>query len=165
MNVVLVAAITTDGFIARHTNELADWTTKEDKQFFVRKTKELGVMVMGRTTFETIGRALPGRRMIVLSSDPSRYQIEDVEFTNEQPKELLDRLVVEGAKSVAVCGGAKVYTDFLEAKLIDEAALTIVDIKFEKGIGLVNKDLEFDLDFISSEYLSEKASVNTFRVK
>ncbi len=162
LKVVLVAAISMDGFIARHKDELADWTTKEDKQFFVQITKELGTIVMGRTTFETIGRALPGRRMIVLTSTPEKYHVEGVEFTSETPKQLVERLEAEGTTGLAVCGGAHVYTDFMDAGVVDELMLSVVDINLESGMRLFTKDIDVNLDYISSQYLSDVVSVHRF---
>lgn len=164
MRVVLVAAVTTDGFIARHEHELANWTTKEDKQYFVRRTKELGVMVMGRTTFETIGRALPGRRMIVLTSQPDKYSVDDVEFTSESPPQLVERLKSEGVQSLAVAGGSKVYTEFLDGSLIDEMNLTVVDTEFGGGIPLFRDGQLPLLVYESGEYLSDQVSVQTFLI-
>lgn len=164
MKVVLVAALSSDGFIARHKDELADWTTKEDKQYFVRRTKELGVMVMGRTTFETIGRALPGRRMIVLTSTPDAYSVSDVEFTSESPSQLVRRLQDEGCSGLAVCGGSQIYSQFLREGLVHEMALSVVDVKLGGGIRLCADDVEFDLNFLSSEYLSESVSAHCFAV-
>jgi dihydrofolate reductase len=160
MPVVLVAALSMDGFIARHKDELADWTTKEDKQFFVKITKELGTMVMGRTTFATIGRALPGRRMIVLTSTPEKYDVKGVEFTNETPKQLVTRLESEGVTGLAVCGGAHVYTDFLVAGIVDELVLSVVDVELGGGIRLITEAISLDAyDYVSGEYISEYVSV------
>lgn len=59
--VILLMAITLDGKIAKHTNQLAAWTSRADKKIFVSETKKAGVIIMGRTTYDTIGRPLPGR--------------------------------------------------------------------------------------------------------
>ena len=164
MNVVLVAAISADGYIARHKNELADWTTKEDKQYFVRRTKELGVMIMGRTTFQTIGRALPGRRMIVMTRSPDKYAADNVEFTDLQPVQLLKQLESEAVESVAVVGGARIYTEFATAGLLDELDLSIVDIELGDGIELFDQNVELGLDYESGEYLSDTVAVHVFTV-
>ncbi len=164
MRVVVVAAISMDGFIARHKDELADWTTKEDKQFFVSITKELGCMVMGRTTFETIGRALPGRRMIVLTSHPEDYQVEGVEFTSEDPEHLVRRLESEGVSGLAVCGGSQVYTEFLESGFVDEMALSVVNTELKSGLRLISKDIDINLIYLSSQYLSDDVSVHRLQI-
>ena len=80
-------------------------------------------MVMGRATFESIGRALPGRTTIVLTRDPS-WTAEGVEVAPsleaalERASELDDE--------VFLVGGAKVYTQALEAGLVDLMCVTRV---------------------------------------
>lgn len=70
MKIILIAAISVDGKIAEHPDQISlDWTSKEDTKFFVEKTKEAGVVVMGARTFATIGKPLKGRRVIVLTRE------------------------------------------------------------------------------------------------
>jgi dihydrofolate reductase len=164
MLVELIAAISSDGFIARHSSELVDWSSREDKQFFVSETKRIGTMVMGRTTFETIGRALPGRRMIVLTSSPESYSIPDVEFTAESPEKLLARLQAEGVETIAVTGGARVYTQFLNEGLVDRLLLTHEDVLLGEGIQLTTEPIIPKLALKESRYLSEATSVHVFDV-
>lgn len=70
MKIILIAAISADGKIAERPDQTSlDWTSKEDTKFFVEKTKEAGVVVMGARTYATIGKPLKGRRLIVLSRE------------------------------------------------------------------------------------------------
>ncbi len=154
MNVVLIAAVSADGFIAADPAQSSlEWTSKEDKAFFVSKTKELGTMVMGRKTFETIGRALPDRRMIVLTRQPGERAVEGVEFTSEAPRALLERLKREGVPSVAVCGGGEVYAQFLREGLVDEAYVTVEPVLFGAGTPLAPDCGPLWLERLSAEPL------------
>ena len=54
MKVSLLMAQTLDGKIAKDANHFPDWTESADKKFFRARTKESGVMIFGRTTFETL---------------------------------------------------------------------------------------------------------------
>lgn len=155
MNVILIAAITADGFIGRTSGHAADWTSNEDKKLFVKVTKEAGCMVMGSRTFETIGRALPGRRNIVLTSRPQDYDAEGVEFTSESAKDLVERLSSEGAKSLAVCGGAHVYHQFMKAGLVTELYLTVEPVLFGAGVKLFSDELDVVMKLVSSEKLND----------
>src|SRR5262245_4335105 len=130
MKVFMIAAITADGFIGRSSGHSADWTGGADKKLFVGLTKEAGVMVMGSRTFATIGRALPGRRNIVYTSQPDKIQAGGVETTSEAPAELIKRLEGEGAAGLAVCGGATIYDLFIRAGVVDELYLTVVPVLF-----------------------------------
>ena len=66
-------------------------------------------LIMGRRTFESIGRALPGRRTIVVTRDPS-WQHADVECAHSFP----DAVSLAGpADEVFVAGGAQIYAEAL----------------------------------------------------
>jgi dihydrofolate reductase len=156
MRVFIIAAVTADGFIARDSDHMADWTEKEDKQLYVKLTKESGVMVMGSRTFDTIGRALPGRKTIVYTSRPEKYQgIENVEATTEPPEDLIKRLGNEGYDSIAICGGAKIYTLFMQAGLVTDLYLTFAPVIFGTGIQLFQESLDITLQLKSLEKLGE----------
>lgn len=154
MKVFLIAAISADGYIARHTTELADWTSSEDKRLFAKLTKEAGVMVMGAKTLATIGRALPGRRTIVYTHHPDRLNIDGVEPTSEDPIELIERLRSEDAAAVAICGGASIYTLFMQAELVDELYITIEPTVFGAGVSLFNESLRASLRLLESTSLT-----------
>ena len=157
MKTFLIAAVTADGFIGKTADHFADWTSPEDKRLFVRLTKQAGVMVMGARTFETIGRALPGRRLIVYTHHPERVTAPGVETTSEPPAELVKRLESEGAAGLAVCGGAGVYTQFLQAGVVDELHLTFEPVLFGTGIKLLNEPYDVRLSLLSTEQLGEHA--------
>lgn len=154
MKTFIIAAQTVDGFIGRDSGHLADWTGKADKKVFVELTKQAGTIVMGSRTFETIGRALPGRRNIVYTSHPNKYPgVEGVEFTNEPQAKLLKRLQREGAKAVAICGGMMIYDMFMRLGLVDELYLTIVPVIFGSGVPLVRPDLTVNLHLLETTQL------------
>lgn len=155
MKTFIIAAITADGFIARGHDHGADWTGKADKKIFVELTREAGVMVMGSRTFATIGRALPDRRNIVYTSQPDRINVEDIETTNEAPAELIARLRSEGAAGVAICGGATIYSLFMEAGVVDELYLTVIPTLFGQGVGLFAGPLEQNLTLLDTKQLDE----------
>ncbi len=153
----IIAAVTADGFIGRGSSHTVDWTGGEDKKVFVRLTKEAGVMVMGRRTLDTIGRALPGRRTIVYSRDPASVTVEGVEATAEDPKALIERLEREGAHAVAICGGATIYDLFMQAGVVDELYLTVSPLLFGQGLPLLMHEFSVPLRLLSSTPLGDGA--------
>nr|AIA15095.1 Dihydrofolate reductase [uncultured bacterium] len=165
MKVILVAALSSDGFIARAASHGADWTGTADKKIFVKLTKAMGIMVMGSTTFATIGRALPGRRTIVYTSNPQSITAEGVETTTEPPLDLINRLEQRGATGVAICGGAQIYTQFMQAGLIQDFYLTHVPVVFGEGITLFSSPLDVHLDLVTSEPIGEGAVLMHYRLK
>lgn len=140
MKVFILAAMTADGFIGQHSDHLVDWSSKEDKQLFVKLTKGAGVMVMGSSTFKTIGRGLPERKTIVYTSYPKQYEDFEgnIQTTNEDPSQLVNRLKSEGYHSVAICGGTTIYNQFMKAGVVDQLYLVIEPILFGSGVTLLN---------------------------
>ena len=66
--VVLVAAVAENGVIGNGTD--IPWRVPGEQKHF--KALTLGhVLLMGRTTYDTIGRPLPGRTTVVLTRDPA----------------------------------------------------------------------------------------------
>ncbi|MDP4007088.1 MAG: dihydrofolate reductase family protein [bacterium] len=161
MTTFIIAAITADGFIGKNSSHLADWTSKEDKRFFVEMTKKAGVVIMGQNTFETIGKPLPGRLNIVYSRDK---QHEGVETTQKPAQELLDDLRGRGYQEVAIGGGATIYTMFLEQKLVDKLYLSIEPVLFGKGITLFNKEFDTKLELVSVKKLGEQTVLLEYNV-
>ena len=149
----IIAAITADGFIAKNSSHLASWTSKEDKKFFVEKTKGAGVVIMGLNTYKTIGKPLPGRLNIVYSK--TEKDLEGVEVTQDEPSKLLNNLGERGYKEVAITGGAQIYTMFMEANLVDKLYLTVEPILFGNGMGLFTKYLDIKLKLQSTQKLND----------
>nr|AIA10735.1 RibD C-terminal domain protein [uncultured bacterium] len=164
MRVFLIAAITADGFIGRTSGHTADWTSSEDKKLFVKLTKEAGTLIFGSTTFKTVGHALPGRRMIVLTSKPDEYDAEDVVFTSESPAELLKRLEDEGTEAVAIGGGGKVYHEFMAAGLVQELYLTVEPVVFGQGVSLFAGELDTKLELLEATALNDNVILLHYKV-
>jgi dihydrofolate reductase len=163
MKVFIIAAITANGFIARNRQELANWTSKEDKKLFVELTKRAGVMVMGSTTYSTIGRPLPGRRTIVYAMPG--FEAEGVEITAEDPHDLVRRLAAEGCQELAICGGSSIYTMFLDAGLVDELFLSIEPIMFAGGVPFITNKNEINLALLEERKLNEHTILAHYEVK
>jgi dihydrofolate reductase len=157
VRVVLIAAMSADGFIGQNSSQSSlDWRSKSDSKFFIETTKNLGVMVMGSTTYKTfrMRRAPPGRRLIVYTTKPESISGENVETTNEGPAELVKRLNNEGARAIAICGGATINKLFMESGLVNELYLTVEPILFGKGIPLFSGELNYTLSLLEMRNLS-----------
>lgn len=161
ISVFIIAALTADGFIGKNTAHFADWTSKEDKQFFVQMTKKAGVVVMGSNTYQTIGKPLPGRLNIVYSRDK---QFEGAETTQKTPAELVENLKARGYREVAICGGSTIYSMFLEAGVVNKLYLTVEPIVFGSGIHLFNKEIEKKLQLVLCKNLNEQVVLLEYNV-
>jgi len=163
MKTFLIAAITADGFIARNPQHTPlEWTSKEDKQFFTKMTKQAGVVVMGLNTYKTIGKPLANRHNIIYA--PSGTILEGVEITQDDPKTLLSKLEQKGFGEVAICGGATIYTMFMAAGVIDTLYLTVEPMIFGNGIHLFNKELDKKLELRSMQKLNEQTMLLEYNV-
>ncbi len=159
-------AITLDGRIAKDTDHCADWTEKADKKLFVHMTREAGVLIMGSKTYDTIGRPLPKRKNIVLTRDKTRVsEHPDLEFTDESPQKLLERLEKEGYQEVILAGGQKINTLFAQAKLIDEIVVTVAPLIFGFGLSLFDESIVMDLELKQVEPLGENSIMARYKVK
>lgn len=97
------------------------WHLPEDLAHFKRTT--LGhPIVMGRKTFESIGRALPGRRNLVLTRDP-RWRAEGCEPMGSMDEAMA---AVAGLPELFVIGGADIYRQALPRA--DRLLITEVDL-------------------------------------
>lgn len=162
---IIIAAITLDGKIAKNADHNADWTSKEDKNFFRAETKKAGVVIFGSKTYETIGHPMPDRLNIIMTREPKKYtkkQKKDfLEFTSDSPPNILNNLMKRGYKNVVIGGGNAIYSLFLQMKLVDEIYLTIAPKIFGQGINLF-KDInmnEINLKLISLEKLNEQGEI------
>lgn len=140
----IIAAMTADGCIAREVKHAALWTGKEDKKRFVEITKRTGVVIMGLNTFQTLNKPLKDRLNIVYS--PEKIEVEGVETTTKEPRELLAELDNRGIKEVAICGGSQIYTMFMKSGMIDRLYLTIEPLLFGSGLRLFKEDLDYKLE-------------------
>jgi dihydrofolate reductase len=117
VGVTIVAAVADNGVIGREGG--LPWRIPDDLQRFKRLT--MGhTLVMGRRTFESIGRALPGRRTIVVTRSVSWSTEADVTIVHG----LHEALEAAGDDDVFIVGGAEIYR--LALPLADRMALTEV---------------------------------------
>jgi len=167
MKIILMMAITLDGKIAKHTTQLADWTSKADKKIFVEETKKAGVIVMGKTTYDTIGRPLPDRLNVVMDLEPdaSKNSEGSLEYTNTPPTQLVKELNERGFENIILGGGSTINGLFLKENLIDEIWLTVEPKIFGEGLDLFKgADVNLDLELIEVRNLDENVIQVRYKV-
>lgn len=118
----IIVARARNGVIGR--DNALPWHLPEDLRHF-RATTLGHPVVMGRHTFESIGRPLPGRRNIVLSRDPG-WSASGCERAGSLDEAMA---LCAGQPEVFVIGGAQVYRDALEHA--DRLIVTEVDVDVE----------------------------------
>ena len=100
-----IVAVSENNAIGRHNT--LPWHLPEDLKFFKRTTMGKPV-IMGRKTFESLGKALPGRLNIVLSHDKDLKVPEGVLVYGEI-SEAVERIQQEQCEEGFIIGGGKVF--------------------------------------------------------
>ena len=128
MKLALICAMSENRVIGRDNG--LPWHLSEDLKYF-RRTTMGNCMIMGRNTWESIGRALSGRTSIVITSN-SEYQAEGAEVVGSlrQAIERAEAVSKEaGSTEAFVIGGAVLYQSALP--LADTLHLTRVHAQVE----------------------------------
>jgi dihydrofolate reductase len=129
----LIAAMANNRVIGK--NNQMPWHLPADLGHF--KTVTLGKpVIMGRKTYESIGRPLPGRRNIIISRNGD-YKIEgcDTAVSLEDAMKM-----VHGVEEIMIIGGGQLYSQAMS--LADRLYLTFIDL-----------DVDGDTQFPSFEHL------------
>jgi dihydrofolate reductase len=117
MTITVLAAVGANLVIGRDGQ--MPWHLPEDLAHF--KAVTMGhTMVMGRKTYDSIGRALPGRRTIVITRQPG-WHAPSVEVAHSLP----EALALAGPADVFVIGGSDVYREAMP--YADQMLLTEVE--------------------------------------
>ena len=116
MKIVIIAAIAEDGTIG-HAGKIP-WHISDDLKRFKRLTMGHPV-IMGRKTFESIGKPLPGRRNLVLTRQPGPDHFSSLDAA----------LKSCGDETVFIIGGAEVY----RAALPSADTLLLTHVKHPGG--------------------------------
>lgn len=104
MTLSIIVALADDGVIGR--DNALPWHLPADLRRFKRLTMGHH-LIMGRKTFESVGRALPGRTSIVLSR--SRPELPEGVLRVGSLQEALDIAARAGDDEPFVAGGAEIY--------------------------------------------------------
>jgi dihydrofolate reductase len=128
MTVTLMAAVARNGVIGNHGQ--LPWHLPAEQAFF--KATTMGhVLVMGRRTYESIGRPLPGRTTVVITADrdwkPAEGLSADVRVASSVQAAL--QVAEEIDDQVYVVGGAQVYAACLPH--VDELLISEVHVEAE----------------------------------
>ena len=134
-----VAAMSSNGVIGNKGQ--LPWHLSDDLKFFKKLTFGSPV-IMGRKTYESIGRPLPGRKNIVISSNANIY--DDIEI-HQSIEELID-VYKDSTESLFIIGGAQIYSALLN--WTKEVYLTYIYKEYSGDTYFPQIDNDFKLDGI-----------------
>ena len=152
MIISLIVAIAQNGVIGKSNGEMS-WHVKEEFQHF--KNTTLGFpIIMGRKTFETLGKPLKGRLNIVVSKN----QAYKTEFDEVVIKSSLDKAIEHceniNSERIFIIGGGEIYKQAVS--FVDEMIITFMkfeaegEVKFPK----INND-DWNIKKLSDHELFE----------
>lgn len=118
MDINLIAAIGKNNELGKN-NDLI-WKFKQDMKFFKETTMGYPI-VMGRKTFESLPKVLPGRKNIVISTNDIKN--DEIE-TYKSIREFLVNYQKYG-DDIFIIGGASIYNQFID--LANKLYLTEID--------------------------------------
>ena len=108
MRLSLIVALAQNGVIGR--NNKLPWYLPEDLKYFKRVSMGKP-LIMGRKTFESLGKPLPGRPHIITTRDKSyHYEGCHVVHTLEKARARAESLLlIDGGDEALIIGGAEIY--------------------------------------------------------
>ncbi len=112
MRVSLIVAVSENGVIGRDGG--LPWQLSNDLRYFKEVTMGKPI-IMGRKTFESIGRPLPGRPNLVISRNPE-FAAPGIDVFDSL-EAAIDEATADGAEEAMIIGGAALY----------EAGLSLAD--------------------------------------
>ena len=127
MNINIIVAYCNNRGIG--LNNQLPWHFPQDLKKFSKITKGNGnnAIIMGRKTFESIGKVLPGRFNIVLSKN---YNYKNVDcYSNIE--DALNICNLQKFDEVFIIGGSQIYEEVLKKKLIHKIYATEINCDFE----------------------------------
>lgn len=167
MKTILIFVSTLDGKITKWGDPMIrSWSSRADQVQFDAIWNNTRVIIMGSGTYNPDPLKVDSKHhFIVMTRKLSKYDGSKVpgllEFTNDTPKQIIDRFEKD-ENAVLVVGGSHIATSFLKAQLIDELWLTLEPKIFGAGANFVtDEELNIDLRLISVEQINEQGTILT----
>ncbi|MBS9773938.1 MAG: dihydrofolate reductase [Tenacibaculum sp.] len=133
--VIIIAAISKNNALGKD-NDLI-WHLPADLKRFKEVTTGHHI-IMGRNTFESIGKALPNRTTIIVTRNKNYFK--DGCLIANSIEEAIE-LAKEDDK-IFIIGGAEIYKQAIENKLVDKLDITLVNEEFEADVFFPKIDLQ-----------------------
>lgn len=127
MMVTIIAAIAKNNALGKN-NDLIWYLPADLKRF--KKITSGHYIIMGRNTFESIGKPLPNRTTIIITRNKNYFK--DGCLIANSLEQALD--MAEGEQQVFVIGGAQIYKYAMQHNLVDTLDITLVHHEFEADV-------------------------------
>ena len=125
--ITIIAAIGNNNELGKG-NDLIWYLPADLKRFKKRTTGH--PIIMGRNTFESLGKPLPNRRTIIITRNTS-YQKEGCEVVHS----LEDAIeLIASQEDAFIIGGAQIYKEAMEKNVVDQLDITKVHQDFDADV-------------------------------
>ena len=143
--IILIAAVTVDGFIARHSNEIITWT--KDLPLFKKQTMGYPI-IMGSNTKNTIAHELKGREVIVVKR-------------SDNPRDVLKNI---SSKKCFIVGDGKTYSRFYP--FLTDIYITPHPHIFGEGVPLFSDKIQSSkLTFVNLVEVPKQVGIYQYQYK
>ncbi|MFN8847235.1 MAG: dihydrofolate reductase [Bdellovibrionales bacterium] len=138
------------------------WHLPEDLKFF-KATTQGKIMIMGRKTFDSIGRLLPGRFHIVITRQSLNSENPMLKYVSslDEALKMAKSLIGQWPEEVFILGGGEIFTQSID--LVDRIYLTKIEKVVEGDCFYPKVDFsKFNIDKEDHFHTSEKFSIRTY---
>jgi dihydrofolate reductase len=138
LKIIIISAISRNGVIGRSNGKMP-WHMKEEFQHFKDTTMGFPI-IMGRKTFESLGKPLKGRLNIVITRNPNLKLDFDEVKKFFSLKESLEYCLSLGQEKVFITGGGEIYKQAIN--IADEMILSFLTFDAEGEVYFPKIDMQ-----------------------
>ena len=125
MRIIIISAIAQNGVIGKANGEMP-WHEKEEFQHFKQTTFGYPI-IMGRKTFETLGKPLKGRENIIVTrNDNFKIDFEETRLSHSL-QEAIEYCKSKNSEKAFIIGGGQIYKQAIS--IADEMILSFMKFK------------------------------------
>ncbi|QXP68935.1 dihydrofolate reductase [Polaribacter sp. R2A056_3_33] len=147
--ITIIAAIAKNNALGKD-NDLI-WHLPADLKRFKKVTSGHHIL-MGRNTFESIGKPLPNRTTIIITRNKNYFK-EGCLIANSI-EEAIE--MVENKDDIFIIGGAQIYKECIEKDLVDRLDITQVHHEFEADVFFPEIDLKIWKETAREDFLADE---------
>ncbi len=125
---IIIAAVSKNRVIGKNGN--VPWNLKEDDVHFKETTINNAILI-GRKTFQYLGKPLEKRIHFVITSTPEKFKNTKNVFYFDSVYKAYNALRKQGFRKVFICGGERIYTSTI--KYAEKMIISHIKFEIEKG--------------------------------